>query len=325
MVWGVIWCNCSTDEMKIAIIGRSEYLYESALRLLEKGYEIPLIITAKEAPEYKYSSKDFESLAKQCGARFIHTARINSAEVIEEIKSLGYIDIAVSINYSGIIQKSVIDLFHHGILNAHGGDLPRYRGNACMAWALINSETKVGLCVHKMIADELDSGDIITRKYLDIDCDTRVGEIFEWMRGEIPGLMLNAVGLLQTNPSYVLEKQSKKAKDALRTYPRHPQDGRIQWASTNEDVVRLVNASSEPFQGAFCYLEGRKLTIWRAELFDDSEIYLAVSGQISRICKETGAVEVITGRGKIRILEVSEFADRMVPATFITSNRQRLT
>ena len=29
-----------------------------------------------------------------------------------------------------------------GILNAHGGDLSKYRGNACQAWAILNGEKK---------------------------------------------------------------------------------------------------------------------------------------------------------------------------------------
>ncbi|GAB1465742.1 hypothetical protein MASR2M54_12420 [Aliarcobacter cryaerophilus] len=51
-------------------------------------------------------------------------------------------EIAVSLNYSSIISQNVIDLFPLGVLNAHGGDLPRYRGNACQAWAIINGEEK---------------------------------------------------------------------------------------------------------------------------------------------------------------------------------------
>jgi len=54
--------------MKVAIVGRTEILFKSIEFLLENGYEIPLIITSKEAPEYTKISKDFESLAKKIGA-----------------------------------------------------------------------------------------------------------------------------------------------------------------------------------------------------------------------------------------------------------------
>ncbi|GAB1465743.1 hypothetical protein MASR2M54_12430 [Aliarcobacter cryaerophilus] len=43
--------------MKIAIIGRTEILYETVELLLKHGYEIPLIITSKEALEYTKHQK----------------------------------------------------------------------------------------------------------------------------------------------------------------------------------------------------------------------------------------------------------------------------
>ena len=44
--------------MKIAIIGRTEILYETALMLRAAGHSIVFILTAKEAPEYTRKSDD---------------------------------------------------------------------------------------------------------------------------------------------------------------------------------------------------------------------------------------------------------------------------
>ena len=77
-----------------------------------------------------------------------------------------------------------------GILNAHGGDLPRYRGNACQAWAILNGEEKIGLCIHKMIGGELDSGNIIAKEFLKIDINTKVTQVWGWMSTSIPKLFL---------------------------------------------------------------------------------------------------------------------------------------
>lgn len=115
-------------------------------------------------------------------------------------------DIAISMNYTGIIPDSVTDLFPYGILNAHGGNLPRYRGNACQAWAILNGEDKIGLCVYKMVGGELDSGDIIARDYLPIDHNTKVTKIWGWMRDRVPTLMLAAVQQLSVDPSFFLER-----------------------------------------------------------------------------------------------------------------------
>lgn len=308
--------------MKIGIIGRSELLYNVAVQLIKLGYQIPLIITAKEAPEYKITANDYQELAKRIGAKFIKTAKINSPHIIDEIKSLGKIDIAVSINFSGIIDQEIIDLFHLGVLNAHGGDLPKYRGNACQAWAIINKEEKIGLCVHKMIGGELDSGDILGKTYMPININTRIGEVYDWMNQIIPSLMVDAINNLSINSNYILEVQSKNPKDALRTYPRNPSDGKIDWKASNEDIVRLVNASSEPFSGAFCEYEGKKLTIWRAFTYEDDENYTAIEGQVSAINNED--IIVITGQGKIKITEIEYDGKRDFPTNFIKSIRKRL-
>ena len=57
-------------KLRVAVIGRTEILYETIELFLEEGYEVPLIITYKEAPEYTKTSKDFEELAKKIGARY---------------------------------------------------------------------------------------------------------------------------------------------------------------------------------------------------------------------------------------------------------------
>tara|TARA_Y100000741_G_scaffold158210_1_gene119529 strand:- start:126 stop:1058 length:933 start_codon:yes stop_codon:yes gene_type:complete len=308
--------------MKIAIIGRSELLYETAKLLIKKDYQIPLIITNKSAPEYKIKEKDFKNLAKKINAKFLQTAKINTSEITDKINSLGIIDIAISINYSGIISDNVIKLFKNGVLNAHGGDLPRYRGNACQAWAIINGEEKVGLCIHKMIGGELDSGDIISKIYYPININTRVGEIYQWMEKEIPELMLKSLNKL-SNPSFKAEKQSTKSEDIFRTYPRNPDDGKIDWKQDANKILRLINASSEPFSGAFSLYNNENIIIWRAKLLIDKENYSAIPGQISKINKNTGSIEVITGNGKIEIIEIEIKNQRGKPSNFINSIRKR--
>lgn len=308
--------------MRIGIIGRGEILLACAQRLHELGYQIPIVITAKEAPEYKVSREDFKQFADKVGAKYAQTAKIDSQDIYEILSSCQPMDVAVSINYSGVISAKVMSYFNLGILNAHGGDLPRYRGNACQAWALLNGEEKIGLCIHKMIGGELDSGDILAREYMMVDIDTRIGEVYDWIEGITPDLMISAVQSLKENPSFVLEVQSKDPKDALRCYPRNPSDGRIDWSNKAEEVLRLINASSEPFAGAFAEYEGEKLIIWRASLILDHEAFVAVDGQVLKI--GNGFIDVSCRNTKLRILEVEYQGVRQSPNNIISSIRKRL-
>ncbi len=305
--------------MRIAIIGRTQVLYDTALLLRKSGYDIICILTAKEAPEYTRTARDFAELAHQWQVPFAQGPRI--AEHIEFLRECGA-DIGVSINYTGVVPQEVIDLFPLGILNAHGGDLPRYRGNACQAWAILNGESRIGLCIHRMVGGELDSGDIVAREYMNIDSRTKVGQTWRWMTERTPHLMLQAVNALANDPQFLVERQSTNPADALRCYPRTPDDGRIQWDRPALDVLRLINASGRPYAGAFCQMEAGRMVVWEAELGNMQERFLAVPGQITRIGVDH--VEVACREGMVRLTEVELKGEVAPPSRFIRSLRTRL-
>lgn len=308
--------------MKIGIIGRSEWTYTSMQALENAGHQVVFVVTSKEAKEYKVNKEDFKAFADTRGIPFLHDAKITKNKIVD-IAGEDRPDICISVNYNGIISQDVIECFRLGILNAHGGDLPRYRGNACIAWAIINAERKVGLCVHKMVGDELDSGDIIARDYRDIGINTRIGEIFDWMDITIPKLFLSALNKLESNASFVLEVQSKNPKDALRCYPRLPEDCEISWHNNSLDIIRLINASSEPFQGAFTYYDNYKVTIWRAYLDEHKEPHVGIPGQVTVINHNDGSVNVLTRNGHVKLTSISIDGKKIAPSTIVKSLRSR--
>ena len=306
--------------MKVAIIGRTEILYDTVKLIIQLGHTITCIVTNKEAPEYTKTASDFKSLASDLSVPFVSTAQIAVAqEMLESSKS----DIAVSFNYSGVIPSLITDIFPLGILNAHGGDLPRYRGNACQAWAILNGETRIGLCIHRMIGGELDSGDIIARDYLNIDETTKVTQAWEWLNERIPALFLDAIKSLSIDQDYILEKQSKKTNDAHRCYPRRPEDGRIDWQQSALRILRLINASNKPYAGAFCDYEGLQFVIWTAEIVNDYENFSAVPGQVTKI--GGSYIEVACKESKLRILLAECRGAVDVPTVWVQSIRKRLT
>lgn len=307
--------------MNIAIIGRSEIMYETINLCLEQGFKIPIIITSKETPEYKRSISDFEIISKKIDAIFVCTSNLNTPEIINIMQSAN-IDIGLSINYSGLIAQSVIDTCRLGILNAHGGDLPRYRGNACQAWAILNGESKIGLSIYQMKGDYLDGGKIIDKIFLQIDINTTITECWGWFYDQIPFRFIEAAKILFNDPTFYIEDSTKSSIKPMRCYPRIPEDGRINWLLSNLQIIRLINASCEPYSGAFCMYEDQKLIIWKANIISDEEEYFAIPGQVCSINKES--IDIITGDGKIRITEIEFNGKRCTPTAIIKSIRKRL-
>ena len=304
--------------MKIAIIGRTQILFETMFMLKKEGYDISCILTSKEAPEYTKVSDDFKQIAKDWNIPFAKGAKIlEHTEFLSSSNS----DIALSLNYNGIIPQSIIDLFPMGILNAHGGDLPRYRGNACQAWAILNGEEKIGLCIHKMIGGELDSGDIIAKEFLKIDINTKVTQVWGWMSTSIPKLFLESVKKMSDNPSFVLEEQSKNSKEISRCFPLNPSDGLINWSKSSTQILRQINAHNKPYSGAFSSINKEKVIIWDAELVDIEYVYYAVPGQIIKI--DEGYIQVACGEGQIKISLIEIDNSLITPDKYVKSIRTR--
>lgn len=290
-----------SKKIRFGAIGRSEWLYDAVLRLVEDGHSPTFVITAREAPEYRRTAEDFRALAEKLNVPFLQAARLSSMEAQKFLGAATPTDCVISINYSSIIGHDVISRYRLGVLNAHGGDLPRYRGNACQAWAVINGETEVAMCIHRMVPDEVDAGDILARSYLPTPLGTKIGDIYVWFDSVIPQLCSEAVSALAHDQNYVVAHQSTNPADALRCYPRRPEDARIDWTMSPEAVVRLVCASGPPFSGAFSWLDETKIHILDARIYDDGEQFCAVPGQILHIDGEAGRIIVCAGNGKVSL------------------------
>ena len=128
----------------VALLGRTDWLKKTGKLLHKNGFKIKLIVTSKNADWDPVTPQEIKKFAKKLNAKYIFTENINSPKIKKQIKQLN-LDLGVSTNNRLLISKDIISYFKHGILNAHPGDLPRYRGNACPNWAILKGEKKYGL------------------------------------------------------------------------------------------------------------------------------------------------------------------------------------
>jgi len=69
---------------------------------------------------------------------------------------------------TGRIQPHIIEIPKWGMVNLHGGISQKYRGLDSTLWALYNKDfDSIGLTIH-YVAPELDTGDILTQRKMDI-------------------------------------------------------------------------------------------------------------------------------------------------------------
>jgi len=308
--------------MRVAILGRTRILYDSIERILQNGDEVVLIGTCAAAPEYDIRECDFERKAKELGALFFNDVRINGAEITELMRSANA-DIAISINWLTIIKQPAVSCFKYGILNAHCGDLPRYRGNACPNWSILNGDDSYAISIHYMEPEELDSGDVLIKKKYPINEKTTITDIYKNMDEQIPMLFCDALNLVRSG-KVKGEPQSKKPEDSLRCYPRIPTDSFIDWNQTCDKILRNVRASTKPFQGAFCYYDDLKIYIHSAVSKVFSAPCYVYPGQVIAMDRENGQVEIAAKDGIIVVEKICLGNDEYRAADILRSTRIRL-
>ncbi|MBC5744947.1 hypothetical protein FMM74_015535 [Lachnospiraceae bacterium MD308] len=289
--------------MRVAVLGRTRMLYDTIERVIGLGHEIVLIGTCPAAPEYDVTEMDFEIKAEKLRVPFFNNVRINSPEIIEIIKDV-HADIAVSVNWMTVIKEEVCSCFKYGILNAHCGDLPRYKGNATPNWAILNGENQYAISIHFMEPGSLDSGNIVLKKYYPIQERTTITEIYANMNEVIPKLFGEALDMIEQS-GYAGERQSKNAADSLRCFPRIPIDGFIDWSWPCDEIMKIIRASGRPFAGAFTYCGTTKVYIYEAEKKCHEMPCLAVPGQVVKVDKDRHLVEIAAGDGMIAISKVT--------------------
>ena len=311
--------------MRVAILGRSNLMLRTARLLHGEGHEIGLVGTCRAEAFYRTDESAFKAFAQEAGAAFFNDARINSSERVADLRRSGC-EIAVSVNWLTVLREAACAAFPRGVLNAHAGDLPRFRGNACPNWAILMGEPHVGLCIHQMEPAKLDSGAVFLRDRFLLNEESYIGDVYGWLERRIPEMFRETVERLERGAIEPIP-QPADPKAALRCHPRRPEDARISWHADAKTIGRLIRASSRPFDGAYSLLEGeRRVTIWRGSIAEPDLPFLAVPGQVLG-ADPSGCPLVACGEGAVRLEDIEingELGHEASRALLLKSVRQRL-
>lgn len=297
-------------------------LVDTIEALQDAGHQVVFVATCRARPGQQVTEEHFASLARSLSADFVTTRNLNVPDAVAWMRA-GRADVAVSVDWPNLLGPDACGSFPQGILNAHGGDLPRYRGNSPVAWAMVRGEPRIGLTIHRMDPVEYDAGPIVCKEYFELTRSTYIRDVYDFIEARVPHLFLAAVEALARGSARLLPQS--EAGPVLRFHRRTEADGRLSWHEPAEYLARLVHATAEPYAGAFTSYEGRRMTVWRAEAREWAVSTPSEPGRIVRRDAQSGEVAVVTGAGALALQEVETAAKGRRRATeVIRDARQRL-
>jgi methionyl-tRNA formyltransferase len=174
---------------------------------------------------------------------------INSQEGLEQLRAMKP-DLLVVAAYGQILSKDVLSVPSRGVINVHASLLPKYRGAAPVAYAILNGETQTGVTIIK-VTPGLDSGDMIVQEALDIHPDDTTGSL------EARLAVLGAKLAVDVVRRYALGEPITGVKQDPALVTKAPkikkEQGLIDWSQPAEVICRHIRAM-QPWPTAYTYL-----------------------------------------------------------------------
>lgn len=192
----------------------------------------------------------------------ISPENVNAPEVLTQLEALKA-DVAVVVAFGQILGDDFLKLFKFGAVNVHASILPRWRGAAPIAWAILSEDPVTGVTLQK-VAKALDSGDIIAVTQVDLDESWDAPKLYselsrrgaDIVKRHLEEYMTGALKPTPQDPSQVtLAPKIKK------------EQGLIDWSLRAGQICSRIRAFN-PWPGVWTTRAGKKLKILRAKALE---------------------------------------------------------
>jgi methionyl-tRNA formyltransferase len=228
--------------MNIVFFGTPDLSAFVLKELNTKGFSIKGVVTQpdrKSGRGLSLTAPPVKELAEGLGLKVFQSERFDK-KLFSELKTLGDVDLAIVIAYGCYIPTYFIDHMNKKILNIHLSLLPKYRGAAPVARAIMNGDKECGVTIME-IGKEMDAGDIVAQKKIDIENDDNT-ETLSWkLVNEGVPLLMNSIDDYVTGKIKLIP-QSKIKVEPSYANKLNPEEKLIDWSMDAAHIHNLTRA-----------------------------------------------------------------------------------
>ena len=211
-------------------------------------------------------------------------------------------DLGVVVAFGQFLPKKIRELPRLGYLvNAHASLLPRHRGAAPIARAILAGDRETGISVMR-VEKEMDAGAVCRVQRTTIGDDEDAGSLGERLAAIAADAMLAALREIAAGRAEWSEQDHARATTAPKL---EPAERELEWSQPAEALARRVRALA-PTPGARTELDGETLRVLtaRAEPGDSDR-----APGVARVDSAT-SLRIATGRGWLLPLRLQRSGGR---------------
>jgi len=276
---------------RAVVFGYGDIGVRGTATLLDAGLEVPLVVTHVDDPN---ETRWYASLFDFSRDRKLHALADPEPAALEREVQQAKPDLIFSFYYRSMLPMMLLRHARLGAFNMHGSLLPKFRGRAPLNWAIAKGERETGVTLHEMV-EKPDAGRLVDQQAVPIGPDDTAVQVFHRMTVAAEAVLKRSLPALVKG-----EVRFKPNELARGSYygRRRPEDGRIDWLRSAQEIHNLVRAVAPPFPGAF----DERFFVYKTRLDER-----AAQGRAAGPYEEGGEWFAVCGDGKVlRLLEVKE-------------------
>jgi methionyl-tRNA formyltransferase len=291
--------------MRVIFMGTPTFALPSLEALRARGENVIAVVTQPDRPQGRgqaLAPPPVKLAASRAGIPVQQPEKVRQPEFLEWCRA-EMPDVIVVVAFGQILPKALLDIPRHGCINVHASLLPKYRGAAPIAWAVIRGETETGITTMQMDPG-MDTGPMLVRRSVPIRPDDTAGTLAERLA------RLGAETLNETLDALKAGRLSATPQDSSQATLApmlKKDDGRIAWQQPATAVDALVRGM-DPWPGAWTTYRGEPWRIWRVRVMPDE----GEAGVVLQADAE--GIAVGTGKGSVRITELQAPGKRRMAA-----------
>jgi methionyl-tRNA formyltransferase len=301
--------------LAVVFAGTPAFALPSLDAIAASHHRIAAVLTQPDRPSgrgRRMAASPVKERALALGLPVMQPATLRGGAAQDSIAAFAP-DAMVVVAYGLILPAEALALPRLGCLNVHASLLPRWRGAAPVARAILAGDPVTGVCVMRMEAD-LDTGPVMLRRETAIGPRETAGELEEQLAREGGLAIVEALDALAAGRA-AFEPQD----DARATYAAKltKAEARLDWREAAVALDRRVRALN-PRPVAETVLDGAQLRVYEAEVATAAPG--PVPGTILRA--DAAGIAVMTGDGALLLTRVQLPGRRIVTAGELANARE---